>query len=120
MITTSERHPIDLLAEEFVTRYRRDDRPSITEYAQRHPELADEIRTIFPTIVEMEELKRGHSKDLGREAFTTMPEWLGDCRIIREVGRGGMGIVYEAEQKSLSRRVAVKVLTGAGRLTPKQ
>ena len=45
---------------------------------------------------------------------------LGDFRILRQVGRGGMGIVYEAEQVSLRRRVALKVLPFAAALDPQQ
>jgi len=78
----------------------------------KYPQLADEIRDLFPTIAAMEDwksLEESHSdRPVSRETFGL--ERLGDFRIVREIGRGGMGIVYEAEQESLGRRVAVKVL----------
>ena len=45
---------------------------------------------------------------------------LGEYRIVREIGRGGMGVVHEAEQVSLGRRVALKVLPFAAVLDPRQ
>src|SRR5579871_3852304 len=52
-------------------------------------------------------------------ATITEGKELGDFRIVREVGKGGMGIVYEAEQMSLRRRVALKVLPFAATMDPR-
>src|SRR5262249_6607504 len=100
-----ERHPIDTLAEEFVARYRRGEHPSLSDYVRRHPELADKIHELFPTLVLLEEIAPSPAV-----ASPRIPEKLGDYRIIREIGRGGMGVVYEAVQESLGRHVAFKVL----------
>jgi serine/threonine protein kinase/WD40 repeat protein len=118
----SDRDPVEKLAEEFLERRRRGETPAVSEYTERYPELADEIREVFPALVVMEEANPV-SKELGsgdESAITNgLPRQLGDFRILREVGRGGMGIVYEAEQVSLGRRVALKVLPQQAHLDPR-
>jgi WD40 repeat protein len=96
---------LDQIAEEFAQRFRQGERPAVQEYTQRYPELAADIRELFPAMVEIERAEAG-------TGFPTAPlRQVGDYRVLREIGRGGMGVVYEAEQSSLGRRVALKVLS---------
>lgn len=121
MTISSERDPVEALAAEFMERQRRGERPTITEYAERHPELAKEIHELFPTIAALEGWKLERAAGPLRSGSPlTGQRYLGDFRIIREIGRGGMGIVYEAEQESLGRHVAVKVLPRGPLLNEKQ
>jgi hypothetical protein len=104
------------LAEEF------GERPSLEEYVDRFPELAGAIREIFPSLIAVEQVKGDARDDTLQQRQAAVPplRGLGDYRIIREIGRGGMGVVYEAEQISLGRRVALKVLprrVGSDRMT---
>jgi serine/threonine protein kinase len=92
------------------------------ELLARHPEHANELRECLASL---EFIRRAHVRppQVEREtAAVAVPAvgTLGDFRLIREVGRGGMGVVYEAEQLSLGRLVALKVLPFAATLDPKQ
>jgi eukaryotic-like serine/threonine-protein kinase len=108
------------VAEEFLEQVNRGEQPDIEEYASRYPAIAAILRQVLAALqlirVPAADLVVGDSDVLAAQVTGC----LGDFRIFHEIGRGGMGIVYEAEQISLGRRVALKVLPFAAALDAKQ
>jgi serine/threonine protein kinase/tetratricopeptide (TPR) repeat protein len=90
----------------------RGEAPSPEEIVAAHPDLSDALREQFATQTLLDAVP-------GRVARESMPATLGEFRVLREIGRGGMGVVYEAEQTPMKRRVALKVLFPAVTSSPR-
>lgn len=104
------------VADQIADRLSKREPVELSEYLAKHPELADVLPAVFSSV---RGLSDWHATlaSADQEALEHGMQ-LGDFRLLRELGRGGMGIVYEAEQLSLRRRVAVKVFPFASVLEP--
>jgi serine/threonine-protein kinase len=105
-----------LLFEALAERIQRGECVDLEAVAREHPEYAERLRRLLPAVQLVAALgsraSEGQLSFPPRDPVSGEPvaEALGDFRIVRELGRGGMGIVYEAEQLSLARRVALKMV----------
>jgi serine/threonine protein kinase/tetratricopeptide (TPR) repeat protein len=98
-------------------------RPSPEDWIAQHPDLEDVLRAYLRELDQLHQAGLPRSFPAGENPAARVNGErgrLGDFQIIREVGRGGMGVVYEAQQLSLDRRVALKVLPFAATLDARQ
>jgi serine/threonine protein kinase len=124
-MTTGQADPVlDQLIEELTNKLQAGEPVDISTYALQYPDHAETLRRVFTALEVLGGLGRSLARVSDRaitpdERTHAGTGVLGDYQIIREVGRGGMGVVYEAMQVSLGRRVALKVLPFAAAMDPR-
>jgi serine/threonine protein kinase len=116
-LTELQRNRLEALAEEFAERKRQGDSVSIDDYVRQHPELADDIRELFPVVAMLDSVG---AKPI-RQSLPVKDDFaeigpgtrIGDYQLIRSIGQGGMGVVYQAQHIVLGSAVAIKLLPSA-------
>src|SRR5262245_56346119 len=116
------------VVQEYLARLEHGELPDRTTYIQRYPELAGAVEDCLAGLEMVHAASKKRQPQTADAAATPalpapaepLPDALGDFRIVRELARGGMGVVYEAVQLSLARRVALKVLPFAATLDTRQ
>jgi serine/threonine protein kinase len=113
------------IVQEYLRQLEAGETPDRDEFVRRCPDLAAALKACLDGL-DLVHGALGKDRSSNRKTSSAsalgefLPDALGDFRIVRELARGGMGVVYEAVQLSLGRRVALKVLPFAATLQPKQ
>jgi hypothetical protein len=103
------RDPIEMLADSFLARFRRGERPSVEDYAAQHPELADEIRELLPALVMLEQEKPA----AGAAAGTDGPHPPGNSSAPGLGVRAGGVVALFAEHRKKSHKARAGVRASA-------
>jgi serine/threonine-protein kinase len=114
---------LDDLIESRTARLQADEPVDAEEVVRRHPEYADRLRRRLPALRILADFGGSSLREI-EGVDSALPGAgrgvRGDFRFVREIGRGGMGVVYEAQQISLDRRVALKVFPLAAAMDSEQ
>ncbi|MCA9080227.1 MAG: serine/threonine protein kinase [Planctomycetaceae bacterium] len=106
------RDPMEVVASEFMDELRDGRRPDVSQFVLRYPDLSEEIRELFPMLLAIEDMKARQELHAVRQPLPDQLDikQLGEFKVLREIGRGGMGIVFEGIQEKVGRHVAIKLL----------
>jgi len=125
MLTPDQKERLTNLLDGYLSRLEKGLPPPRENLLEANPDLAGPLQAYFASLDELYDMAAGFQQPsvdtCGDDSVPAGDERrLGDFRLLREIGRGGMGVVYEAEQISLGRRVALKVLPFAAVLDSRQ
>ena len=118
-LTPDQQERLTQVLDQFLRRLEAGEHPNPDELVAEHPDLGEHLRKYIASLRSLQVAAGGIGMPIDF-ASPSDGQQLGDFRLIREIGRGGMAVVYEASQISIGRLVALKVLPPAAMLDRKQ
>ncbi|WP_147869303.1 serine/threonine-protein kinase [Stieleria maiorica] len=119
-LSDAQKDRMTLLLDRYLSALEQDVPPALEELAVDDPELIEPLRCYINGLEDLHRIAAGFAPHGATDAAADDEKRLGDFRLLEEVGRGGMGVVYRARQLSLERIVAIKLLPFAAVLDARQ
>ncbi|MCC7333927.1 MAG: serine/threonine protein kinase [Pirellulaceae bacterium] len=120
LLSEEQQTRLAAVLDEYLCEMERGEACEITQLQNEHPDLADVLELYLDKLNLLVKLPRPLNQQYGPTKTEGTRQRLGDFTLLNEIGRGGMGVVYEAHQASLNRRVAIKLLPLASMLDAHQ